>query len=136
MNARTRTNNQITDNQQLITDNQQPITNMRKAAIYRNGELAGTLVEDDRRQYLFRYTDNWLADSSKPAVSLTLPKSQQTYRSQYLFPFFFNMLSEGVNRRLQSTQLKIDEDDHFGLLLATAQHDTIGAITVKPLPES
>lgn len=109
---------------------------MREAAVYRNGELAGTLVEDDRRQYSFRYTDNWLADSSKPAVSLTLPKSQQEFRSSYLFPFFFNMLSEGVNRRLQSTQLKIDEDDHFGLLLATAQYDTIGAVTLKPLPES
>jgi len=41
------------------------------------------------------------------------------------------MLSEGVNRRLQSRQLKIDENDHFGLLLATAQYDTIGAISVK-----
>lgn len=109
---------------------------MRKAAVYRNGELAGTLTEDDRRHYLFRYSDNWLADSSKPAVSLTLPKSQQEFRSTHLFPFFFNMLSEGVNRRLQSTQLKIDENDHFGLLLATAQYDTVGAVTVKPLPES
>jgi HipA-like protein len=34
---------------------------------------------------------------------------------------------------LQSTQLKIDEEDHFGLLAATAQYDTIGAITVKPM---
>ena len=109
---------------------------MREAAVYRNGELAGTLIEDDRRQYLFRYTDNWLTDSSKPAISLTLPKSRQEFRSPYLFPFFFNMLSEGVNRRLQSTQLKIDEDDHFGLLLATAQYDTIGAVTLQPLPES
>lgn len=109
---------------------------MRQAAVYRNGELAGVLVEDDRRQYLFRYMDNWLADSGKPSVSLTLPKSQQEFRSDFLFPFFFNMLSEGVNRKLQSTQLKIDDDDHFGLLLATAQHDTVGAVTVKPLPES
>jgi serine/threonine-protein kinase HipA len=30
-------------------------------------------------------------------------------------------------------QLKIDENDDFGLLLATAQNDTIGAITVKPM---
>ncbi len=28
--------------------------------------------------------------------------------------------------------LRIDENDHFSLLLATAQFDTIGAITVKP----
>jgi serine/threonine-protein kinase HipA len=45
------------------------------------------------------------------------------------------MLSEGVNRKLQSTQLRIDEDDSFGLLMATAQSDTIGAVTVKPLIE-
>jgi serine/threonine-protein kinase HipA len=43
------------------------------------------------------------------------------------------MLSEGVNRKLQSIQLKIDEEDNFGLLMATAQYDTIGAITVKPI---
>jgi serine/threonine-protein kinase HipA len=29
--------------------------------------------------------------------------------------------------------LRIDEDDNFGLLAATAQYDTIGAITVKPI---
>jgi len=51
----------------------------------------------------------------------------------FLFPFFSNMLSEGVNRKLQSTQLRIDEQDSFGLLLATAQSDTIGAITIKPV---
>ena len=43
------------------------------------------------------------------------------------------MLSEGVNKKLQSTQLKIDEEDSFGLLMATAQNDTIGAVTVKPI---
>jgi serine/threonine-protein kinase HipA len=30
-------------------------------------------------------------------------------------------------------QLKIDEEDHFGLLAATAQFDTIGSITVKQI---
>jgi serine/threonine-protein kinase HipA len=29
--------------------------------------------------------------------------------------------------------LGIDENDHFGILLATAQHDVIGAVTVKPI---
>lgn len=72
-------------------------------------------------------------DDKKPAISLTLPKSQKEYRSEFLFPFFFNMLSEGANRKLQCIQLRIDEEDHFGLLAATAQYDTIGAITVKPI---
>ena len=44
----------------------------------------------------------------------------------------YNMLSEGVNRQLQSRHLQIDENDHFGMLLATGQKDTIGAIEIKP----
>lgn len=106
---------------------------MRKLAVYRNKEYAGILTEENRHGYVFIYEGTYYADNTKPAVSLTLPKSHQEYRSSVLFPFFFNMLSEGVNRQLQSRLLKIDEDDHFGLLSATAQYDTIGAITVKPI---
>lgn len=101
--------------------------------IYRNGTLAGTLTEENRQHYVFRYDDHYFNDARKPAISLTLPKSQKEYASEFLFPFFFNMLSEGVNRNLQSKQLRIDEEDNFGLLLATAQYDTIGAVTVKPI---
>ncbi|MGH9844589.1 MAG: HipA N-terminal domain-containing protein [Blastocatellia bacterium] len=108
---------------------------MRKAAVYRNGEFAGTLTEASRSSYVFRYEENWFRDPAKPAVSLTLPKTQQEYRSAVLFPFFSNLLSEGANRKLQSTHLKIDEEDSFGLLLATAQDDTASAVTVKPLTE-
>ncbi len=104
---------------------------MRTLEIYRNRILAGTLTEENRHLYIFRYDDNYFYDTSKPAISLTLPKTQKEYISEYLFPIFFNMLSEGVNRKLQSTQLRIDEDDNFGLLAATAKFDTIGAITVK-----
>ena len=106
---------------------------MRSANIYRNGSLAGTLTEVNRNSYTFRYNDAYFLDAKCPSISLTLPKTQQEYRSQYLFPVFFNLLSEGVNRKLQCTQLHIDEADDFGLLLATAQFDTIGAITVKPI---
>ncbi len=106
---------------------------MRAMEIYRNGTLAGTLTEENRTHFVFRYDDNYFSDASKPAISLTLPKTQKEYSSEFLFPFFFNMLSEGVNRKLQSTQLRIDEEDNFGLLMATAQHDTIGAVTVKPI---
>lgn len=108
---------------------------MRTVEVYRNGILAGTLIEENQKQYIFQYDSNYFNDASKPAISLTLPKTQIEYRSKFLFPFFFNMLSEGVNRKLQSTQLRIDEADNFGLLMATAQYDTIGAVTVKPITE-
>lgn len=106
---------------------------MRAMEIFRNGILAGTLTEENRKRYVFRYDDNYFIDANTPGISLTLPKTQKEYSSEFLFPFFFNMLSEGVNRKLQCTHLRIDEEDNFGLLAATAQYDTIGAITVKPI---
>ena len=106
---------------------------MRKAEVYWNGEPAGILTETDNRTYIFTYNSAYLNDNTKPGISLTLPKKQSEYTSEYLFSFFYNMLSEGANRELQSKELKIDEHDFFGLLLATAQYDTIGAITVKQI---
>ena len=106
---------------------------MRAAKVFWNDQLAGVLTEHDKSTYEFEYNDAWMANDSKPAISLTLPKSQKRYQSDHLFPFFFNMLSEGVNRKLQSRLLRIDEKDHFGFLLATSSKDSIGAVTVLPI---
>lgn len=106
---------------------------MRSGAVFYNRKFAGILTEENTTHYTFTYDEKYFSDQQMPAISLTLPKSEMEYKSTYLFPFFFNMLAEGVNRTLQSRQLQIDEDDSFGLLLATAGFDTIGAITVKPL---
>jgi HipA-like protein len=106
---------------------------MREAIVFRNKELIGILTEKSRQNYIFRYEDNWFKDTQKPPVSLTMPKTKQAYESDTLFPFFVNMLSEGANKELQCRHLHIDENDSFGLLLATAQWETIGAITVKPM---
>ncbi|MBP8792920.1 MAG: HipA N-terminal domain-containing protein [Lutibacter sp.] len=106
---------------------------MRAVEVYRNNNLAGILTETSQRNYVFKYNNAYFNNTQQPAVSLTLPKTQQEYQSTILFPFFFNMLSEGVNKKIQSLQLKIDENDYFGLLMATAQFDTIGAVSIKPL---
>ena len=98
-----------------------------------NGELAGILTRVDPSLYEFEYVDVWLADGNKPAISLTFPKTRKKYEADHLFPFFFNMLSEGVNRQLQSKMLRIDEKDHFSLLLATGSTDGIGAVSVVPI---
>lgn len=106
---------------------------MRVAEVFTNGVLAGTLSETDDGKYIFKYDDAYLLDSRNRAISLSLPKRKEAFVTDELFPFFYNMLSEGANKALQCMTLKIDENDAFGLLLATADNDTIGAITVKKL---
>ena len=104
---------------------------MKKAKVYSNKVLAGYLTESDLRSYIFEYDAEYLADPKSSAISLTLPKRKEPYFCDVLFPFFFNMLSEGDNKAIQCRLLKIDEEDYFELLLKTAHTDTIGAITVK-----
>ncbi len=104
---------------------------MRRANVFYNGILAGELTEFSPNEYVFRYDDGYFADPKMHAVSLTLPKTQQEYQAPHLFPYFYNLLSEGTNRATQARLLKIDENDNFGLLLATAGTDTIGAITIR-----
>jgi HipA-like protein len=106
---------------------------MRKAEVYRNSIFAGILIEESGQHFIFIYDDDYFNDSDLPALCLTFPKTKKEYISEDLFPFFSNMLSEGVNRNLQSKQLRIDLEDNFGLLIATAEHDTIGAVTIKPI---
>lgn len=106
---------------------------MRQAQVFSNGVLAGMLTETDSGKYIFCYDDSFLIDEKQTAISLSFPKSQREFSSETLFPFFFNMLSEGTNKAIQCQTLKIDENDAFGLLLATAHTDTIGAIIVKKI---
>ncbi|WPR73385.1 HipA N-terminal domain-containing protein [Algoriphagus sp. NG3] len=106
---------------------------MKSAKVLRNSGLVGILSKSKQGTYTFTYDDAWYQDAKKPAVSLTLPKSAKEYSSNHLFPFFFNMLSEGVNLKLQARQYQVDEEDFFSLLLLTANSDTIGAITIEPI---
>ena len=106
---------------------------MRAARVYINDRLAGVLREVSPSEYTFRYDEAYLQNPSAPAVSLTLPKSRRTFQSDHLFSFFANMLSDGHNRAYQAGAHKLDPDDDFGLLLASAQTDTPGAITLMPI---
>lgn len=104
---------------------------MRQCKVLVNDIEAGILQETDERKYIFTYHEGY---SGNP-VCIAMPIRKQPYHSDDLFPYFFNMLSEGENRMIQSRLLHIDENDDFGIMLATAQHDTIGAVTIKPINE-
>lgn len=106
---------------------------MRQAEIYFKGEKAGLLTQLDNGSFIYEYDDLWMSDSNRPPISLTFSKSKKEYKSDYLFPFFYNMLPEGANKQIVCNNLRIDKDDFFSLLLITARYDTIGAVTVKKI---
>jgi serine/threonine-protein kinase HipA len=108
---------------------------MRKALVLYKNEKAGTIIQNDDGSFIFRYDDNWLNDTNKPAISLTLPKKEQEYTSGTLFPFFYSMLPEGSNKQVVCFQNRIDDKDNFGLLLTIAKHDTIGAVRIQKIEE-
>lgn len=103
---------------------------MRQAKIYYKDVEAGLLTQNDDGTFSFRYLDAWMANARQPSISLTLPKSKKEFHSQYLFPFFYNMLPEGSNKQVVCKHHRIEIDDAFGILLTTAKTDTIGAVTV------
>jgi serine/threonine-protein kinase HipA len=107
---------------------------MRAAQVLYNGRLAGVLSKS-AEIYRFIYDKNYLATAGSRPVSLTLPLQEAPYENDVLFPAFVNMLSEGANKAMQNRLLKIDENDYFGLLLATAGNDNIGPLTIKELDE-
>ncbi len=104
---------------------------MRQLNVYSYNMKAGVLTElQPGKGYTFQYDEAYLA-SNLPPISVTLPKRKAVYESEYLFPFFNNMLPEGGNRRAICRSLRIDEQDFFGLLTAMADQDFIGAVDVR-----
>jgi serine/threonine-protein kinase HipA len=104
----------------------------RQAAVFVNERCAGRLRQEPGR-YVFEYEAAYFAAPDAPAVSLTLPKSQRVHIAPVLFPFFSGLLTEGTNHSIQVRALQLDEHDEFSLLLATAQRQTIGAVTVREI---
>ncbi len=103
---------------------------MRKAKILYKDEEAGILTQYDDGSFTFCYNDIWMGDNNKPGISLTFPKNRKEFRSEFLFPFFYNMLPEGSNKQVVCKLNRIDQTDYFGLLMTTAKYDSIGAVTV------
>ena len=107
---------------------------MRSLEIDNNGIKAGVLTEKTAgRGYRFVYDKNYVANDKSGAISKTLPLSETEYYSEKLFPFFANLLPEGMNRSVVCRANKIDENDDFGLLCAFSGKDIIGSITVRAL---
>ena len=102
---------------------------LRKANVYFKKDTAGYLWETNEG-YLFQYDKEFL--KKKIPISISLPPREESYQSRELFPFFRGLLPEGWYLEIVSARQKVDQEDFFGMLLATTGGDTIGAVTVCP----
>ena len=100
---------------------------LRKARVFYKNELAGHIAET-QNGYILQY-DNEFLKKNIP-ISMSLPPREEPYHSKELFPFFKGLLPEGWYLNIVSATQKVDSKDSFGLLLASASGDTIGAVTV------
>ncbi len=107
---------------------------MRSAMIYVGEQPAAMLHQHDDGSFELDYLEAYSQRTGASAISLTLPLQAQPYRSEHLFPFFFNLLPEGTNRRALCQLHRIEPDDYFSMLLEVAGTDTIGAVRVVPFP--
>lgn len=73
---------------------------MRKAKILFKDEKAGLLTQHDNGSFTFRYNDSWIADRTKPGISLTLPKKEQEFHSEFYFHFFIICYQRDLTNKL------------------------------------
>ncbi len=106
----------------------------RKAFVYVNDAIAGTLSETAEGEYQFQYHSLYLQDAHSLAVSLTLPKREAVYTSRILFPFFDGLIPEGWLLDIASKNWKINIRDRMGLLLHLCQ-DAIGNVSIKEIKD-
>jgi serine/threonine-protein kinase HipA len=107
---------------------------MRRAEVYMQGRLTGTLEERDTG-YVFAYSPDYLDRVDSTAVSLSLPLQSEPFEDKRLFPFFDGLIPEGWLLDIAEHTWKLNPRDRMGLLLACCR-DCIGAVSIVPMEES
>ena len=101
----------------------------REGIVFVRNEKAGLIRETDEG-YEFSYYADYLEKESALPVSLTLPLTYDTYKSNTLFPFFDGLIPEGWLLNVVERNWKISGKDRFGLLLVTCG-DCIGDVRIE-----
>lgn len=105
----------------------------RKARIRVQDRLAGILRETEDG-YEFSYLPEYLEDETAVAVSLTMPLSENAYKSKVLMPFFDGLIPEGWLLDVVVHNWKLRYSDRFGLLLASCM-DCIGDVSIEEVQD-
>lgn len=106
----------------------------KKGKVFYKELFAGT-IEENEDGYFFQYDKNYVVSVNAKPVSLTMPLTEELYRSKTMFPFFDGLIPEGWLLDIVEENWKINPRDRMTLLL-TFCRDCIGAISVRSVEES
>ena len=67
-------------------------------AVWWDGAVAGVLRVDRHGEIRFAYAADWLADQSRPPISMSLPKRAEPFKRRECRPFFAGLLPEDAQR--------------------------------------
>ena len=96
--------------------------------VYLNQNLAGQLQED-RGKLSFAYAQAWLDSDLFLPLSVTIPRTADTFPDEVARPFFENLLPEGEIRAAIAKLKQVSERNTFGLL-GEIGGDCAGAISL------
>ena len=108
---------------------------MRSLSVWWDGLVVGTLQVNQHGEMRFVYSAEWLADSSRSAISFSLPKQPGPFKQRQCRPFFAGLLPEESQRDLIAGALGISTRNDFAFLEALGG-DVAGALSLWPEGEA
>ncbi|MCX6150374.1 MAG: HipA N-terminal domain-containing protein [Ignavibacteriales bacterium] len=102
--------------------------------VFLHDEFAGKIIEDENG-FSFYYDSDYLNNENAKPISLTMPLTEKTYKSNTMLPFFDGLIPEGWLLDIVNENWKIDSKDRMSLLLQVCR-DCIGAVSIVPHEES
>jgi serine/threonine-protein kinase HipA len=106
---------------------------MKSGKVFYRDAFAG-IISEDENGFSFTYDEEYLNDPNLKAVSFTLPKQKELYKSKVMFSFFDGLIPEGWLLDIAEKNWKINPRDRMSLLLAFCK-DCIGAVSIIPIEE-
>jgi serine/threonine-protein kinase HipA len=100
-------------------------------SVWWDGLIVGALSVNQHGQMRFAYATEWLADSSRPAISFSLPKRPKPFKQTECRPFFAGLLPEESQREAIAGALGISKGNDFAFLDALGG-DVAGALSLWP----
>lgn len=91
----------------------------------------GQLWIDEHGDMRFRYTNDWVGDERRPAISMSLPKREKAYDRRATRPFFAGLLPEENQRAAAARAIGVSSGNDFALLEELGG-DVAGALTMLP----